>query len=233
MGIGIGLAIAWGSSPVQPLNASPSDLRKIHKEDYVRMISAAYALDGDLASAKQRLQKLGLILTAQTFSDLIAEGKKSENNSSQEALTSLAQALGFKIESVSEARRESADSAEALVTQVVPAFRLVQRTPLTCADEPEAAHLRVFVRDAKGRELPNIAIEIRWANGEDSIITGLKPERGLGYADFEATPGTFTLTIANAQSDIASNLVIGDVPANCKNDRGATPRGWRLVFQQK
>ena len=118
-------------------------------------------------------------------------------------------------------------------TEPVPTFTLVEHTQLSCTDEPDAPHLRFIVRDANGHDLPNVASQIRSAAGDDTVYTGLKPERGVGYADFEATPGTFSVTLLNAQSDTVSDLLIGDAPANCRTDRGATPRGWKLVFQQQ
>jgi hypothetical protein len=117
--------------------------------------------------------------------------------------------------------------------QTPPSFRLATRTRLTCADAPDEPRLQFVVRDAQGHDLPNIAIEIRWTGGDDTVYTGLKPERGSGYADFDATPGNFSVTIPNTQSDIAEDLDIGEPPVNCKTDRGATTRGWKLVFQQK
>jgi hypothetical protein len=55
----------------------------------------------------------------------------------------------------------------------------------------------------------------------------------VGYADFDATPGVFSVTIPNTASERTGDLLIGEPPANCRNDRGSTPRGWKLVFQQK
>ena len=115
----------------------------------------------------------------------------------------------------------------------MPSFKLVEHAQLSCVDEPESAYLRFFVRDAAGHDLPNVAIEIRGKDATETIFTGLKPERGAGYADYEATPGTYAVTILNSQSETFANLVIGEMPANCKADRGATPRGWTLIFQQK
>ena len=81
--------------------------------------------------------------------------------------------------------------------------------------------------------MPNVGIQVRWTGGDDIVYTGLKPERGIGYADYQAAPGTFSATILSAQGDQVSDLVIGELPADCKADRGATPRGWKLVFQQQ
>ena len=104
---------------------------------------------------------------------------------------------------------------------------------ITCADDPNQARLQFIVRDSEGKDLPNIGIEIHWNNGEDTVYTGLKPERGAGYADFDAAPGIFSAAIPNTESEVAEDLRIGEPPANCRNDRGQTPRGWKLIFQQK
>ena len=93
--------------------------------------------------------------------------------------------------------------------------------------------MQFIVRDAQGKDLPNIAIEIRWAGGEDTVYTGLKPERGAGYADWDAVSGNYAVTIPGTSSDIVEDLRVGEPPANCRNDRGQTPRGWKIIFQQK
>lgn len=239
IGCGIGLIVAWFVWPVEYTDADPSALGQPYKDDLVQMISASFVVDGDLTAAKQWLSQLGRNYSSKTFSDLIARDQESANDSkTQEALAILAQALGFDTAEISQLLSGSTEAGPSVLpaaptrTHVVPAFRLAERTQLTCAEEPNEAHLRVFVQDAKGRDLPNVEIEIRWADGAETVFTGLKPERGLGYADYETAPGTYALTVANAQSDIASNLVIGDAPANCKADR-SSPRGWKIVFQQK
>ena len=118
-------------------------------------------------------------------------------------------------------------------TPTAQTFSLVEHMQLGCEEEPDAAYLVFVVRDADGQELPNVGIQVRWSGGDDIVYTGLKPERGVGYADFQAVPGTFSVTIINAQSDQVSDLVIGDPPADCGADHGATPRGWKLIFQQQ
>ena len=236
LGLAIGLAITWLLWPVQYSNADATDLRPSIKDDYIRMIGAAYQLDGDPAAAKQRLNQLGLNNPAQSINELIARDRAaSASAASLQALTRLAQSISIKPAALA-ARQTSAPQAvvvETTPTVVVPTFKLVEHTQLSCQDEPNAAHLLFIVRDVVGNDLPNVGIQIRWKGGEDIVYTGLMPEHGVGYADFEATPGTFSVTILNAQSDTVSDLVIGDAPANCKNDRGATPRGWKLVFQQQ
>lgn len=50
--------------------------------------------------------------------------------------------------------------------------------------------IEVYVRDTNGIELPGVAVEVLWNNGQERQVfyTGLKPVRGQGYADFTMTP---------------------------------------------
>jgi hypothetical protein len=240
-GIALGLLLTWVILPVEFKNAELADLRPSLKDDYVRMISLAYETDGDVAVAQQRLTTLNLVNPAQTVNDLIeGEIRNANDPAAQDALIHLSQALGFKLPytALRPAPRPRGGTPITIAVVATPAarvprFALVEHAQLSCADEPESAYLKFFVRDATGHDLPNIAIEIRGKDIIETIYTGLKPERGVGYADYETAPGTYAVTILNSQTETIANLVIGEMPANCKADRGATPRGWKLVFQQK
>jgi hypothetical protein len=236
LGIAIGLLVTWVLLPVQYTNADAADLRLSYKDDYLRMIGAAYQVDGNLNAAKARLNELGLSSPIQSIDNLIARDRAaSVSPTTLEALTMLAQSISVKPDLVA-ARPTSAPQAVVVVTTptaVVPTFKLVEHTQLSCVDEPDAAYLRFIVRDVHGHDLPNVGIQIRWSGGDDTVYTGLMPERGVGYADYEATPGNYTVTILNAQSDTVSDLIVSAAPADCKTDHGATPRGWKLVFQQQ
>ncbi len=240
LGIALGLLLAWVVLPVQFVNANPGDLRQSAKDDYVRMISAAYQVDGDLATARQRLQQLGVTNPSQAINNLIARTSATPSAAASLApLSNLQLALNVKADSAAPPPTlKPGQTPQAIIvvttpTEAVATFTLVEHTQLSCSDEPGAPHLRFIVRDASGHDLPNVAIQIRSAAGDDTVYTGLKPERGVGYADYEATPGDFSVTLLNARSDTVSDLLIGDAPANCRTDRGATPRGWKLVFQQQ
>jgi hypothetical protein len=241
VGVALGLVVTWVIWPVEFKNADPADLRPALRDDYVRMISLAYESDGDLAAARQRLDALHLAQPAQTFNDLIErEIRDGGDPARQDALIHLAQALNFRPPYVAlrppPKPRGSPPIAIVVVATPVtraPSFALVEHAQLSCVDEPENGYLRFFVRDAAGHDLPNIAIDIRGKDVNETIYTGLKPERGIGYADYEVAPGTYAVTILNSQSETIANLVIGEMPANCKADRGVTPRGWKLIFRQK
>lgn len=240
-GIIIGLIIAWGILPVEYTNADLSDLRSSYKDDLLRMISTAYQMDHNLERAKARLVQLKLSNPVQAAANLASR----EQEPGKTALFRLSQALAGSV--VSQRPTPGTQSPIATVEPSptfgvtppagVPTFRLVERTPLSCVEDSQTAFVRILVRDRDGKDLPDVGIEIRWATGDDTIYTGLKPERGVGFADFEAAPDTYSVTVlssknTNVSSDTAAGLTVGEPPANCRADRGSTPRGWKLVFEQ-
>lgn len=245
----LALFITWVIWPVEYTNADPSDLRSSYKEDYIRMISTAYQMDGNLVRAQSRLAQLKLGNPAQVVNTLAAREKQPGRT----ALLNLGKALagtpvsqrptqapppaGTPKPAVAIPTLDSLPTLALTPIREVPAFRLVERTPLACAADADSALLRIFVRDGQGRDLPDVGVQVLWSTGDDTIYTGLKPERGVGFADFEAVPDTYSVTVqsyksANVSSDTAADLSVGEAPANCPADRAATPRGWKLVFQQ-
>lgn len=240
-GIALGLLVTWVVLPIEFKNAAPAALRPALKDEYVRLIGLAYQADGDAARAQSRLHALELAQPAQTLTDLIEyEIRHTNDPTTRDALIHLSHALGLKLPYTTLRPPPQPRGGNIVVVTVVatpvarvPSFKLVEHAQLSCVDEPERAFLKFYVRDAAGKDLPNVAIEIRGKDSIETIYTGLKPERGLGYADYQAAPGTYAVTILNSQTETFANLVIGEMPTNCKADRGQTPRGWKLVFQQK
>ncbi len=58
LGVGLALLIGWVLFPAAPANTQPDVLRPDYKEEYVRLLSIAYQVDGDLDQARQRLAVL-------------------------------------------------------------------------------------------------------------------------------------------------------------------------------
>ncbi len=232
IGFAIGLVLGWGVWPVQDMNAAPADLRSDYRDDYIRMIGAAFSLDSDLAGAKERLARLGLSGPVQTINGLIVRERQINSDAlTREALVRLAGAISGPASAQED--EPTPVSVSAIPTRLVPAFRLVERTQLSCADEPKAAYLRFTVLDSRGRDFPNVGIQVTWPGGDEVIYTGLKPERGQGYADLEVAPATYNVTILNSSSDPIPELTIGEPVANCQASSSSIPRGWRLVLQQR
>lgn len=58
LGVGLGLYLGWGLMPTEYSEADPALLQTAYRQDYTVMVAAAYAQDGNLAAAQQRLADL-------------------------------------------------------------------------------------------------------------------------------------------------------------------------------
>jgi hypothetical protein len=87
----------------------------------------------------------------------------------------------------------------------------------------------VDVRDAADDGVPGIEVIVHWDEGEDHFFTGMKPELGLGYADFTMTPGvTYLLQLAEGGQSVPDLT-----PAECEDNGGDRYWGsWMLIFVQ-
>ncbi len=59
LGIGLGLYLGWVAWPTEFTDANPSILVENYRQDYAHMVADAYAGDGDLTAAQQRIASLG------------------------------------------------------------------------------------------------------------------------------------------------------------------------------
>lgn len=95
-GIGIGLVVGWVVWPLNGKNATLADLAPAYKEDYIVLVSAAYARDGGLDKAQSRLDQLQAPNAAQWVADLadayIREGRDPRD---LQCLVALADGLGI------------------------------------------------------------------------------------------------------------------------------------------
>jgi hypothetical protein len=100
---------------------------------------------------------------------------------------------------------------------------------LSCKPDQGAPLMIVQTNDAAGQGVPSVEVVVAWEGGENHFFTGLKPELGLGYADFTMTPGVvYTLRLAEG-GQVIPNLT----PAECEGQDGGRYWGsWLLVFTQ-
>jgi hypothetical protein len=106
---------------------------------------------------------------------------------------------------------------------------VLQDATQVCNPYLSAPRLEVEVRDSASQPVPSVELVVTWNGGEEHFFTGLKPELGLGYADFEMTMGTvYTLGLAEGSQPV-ENLT----PVECAADDGSRYwGGWRLLFIQ-
>jgi hypothetical protein len=101
VGLGVGFLIGWGIWPVEYYDTDPVDLRAEHKEEYVVLVSAAYALNGNLEQARDRLAKLEEEDIARVVADLAQQYlERGEDTTTTRNLVMLADALGSSTEAM-------------------------------------------------------------------------------------------------------------------------------------
>lgn len=101
LGLGLGLLIGWGIWPVEYYDTDPVDLKEEHKEEYIVLVSASYALDGDLERARGRLEKLEEEDIARVVADLAGTYlQRGEDVTVTRNLVMLADALGSSTEAM-------------------------------------------------------------------------------------------------------------------------------------
>jgi hypothetical protein len=94
-GLGLGLLYSWEIAPVEYTDTDISHLHPVYKDDFIVMVSKAYALDGDLDTARARMALLGLNDAPGAVADL-AEQKIAQNAPPPQIrpLVQLASAMG-------------------------------------------------------------------------------------------------------------------------------------------
>jgi hypothetical protein len=122
---------------------------------------------------------------------------------------------------------QSTSTAKSTPTQ--GAAYVLNETRLLCNPNQSQPLIQVVVQDAAGQPIPSIEVRVTWDGGEDQFFTGLKPELGLGYADFLMTPETvYSLMLidgVNSVSDLTA--------AECLLEDGSRYWGsWLLTFIQ-
>jgi hypothetical protein len=115
----------------------------------------------------------------------------------------------------------------ATATQGAP-FVLRDKSSL-CDIKLREPRIIIHTLDAAGQPVPGVEIIVSWPGGEDRLFTGLKPELGLGYGDFNMLPGTsYSVHLAEG-----GELVQGLLSNECETRAGERFWGsWALMFAQ-
>jgi hypothetical protein len=106
-------------------------------------------------------------------------------------------------------------------------FRVLEKQ-IVCNPDYNDPLIQVQVHNASGDPIAGVEGFVFWDGGNDRFITGLKPEMGLGYADFVMKQGlVYTVQLVNGEPvrELAVN--------QCTNASGDQYfGGWLLVFEQ-
>jgi hypothetical protein len=257
IGIALGVVYGWLISPITYTDTAPSALRDDYQAQYIILTAVSYSADQDLDRARGRLAALGVTTPVETVTALAqrlaAEGKDSS------AVAELALALGAGVSPVTLVPTSptattasvaatavtetpippptitappSSTSIPTLTPTLIPIYDYVLLSQESyCNDAERQPLIIVDVVDEAGAPLPGVRVSVKWAEGEDGFVTGLKPEIGAGYGDFLMEVGrTYSVQIGSRTPPVdglsSPTCAAGD-GSNSYN--GAI----RLVFQRK
>ena len=246
VGIAIGLIVGWVVYPRDVGLASPKDLREDYKEIYMVMVAAAHQGNGDVERARVRLAALGV---SEPLEDITALAQRSaakgSNTFDVTVLAELALALsgdGIQTEYVlvpatlPTPEHDPTVLPEILDTEptplptatVITEYRLIVNEPI-CNEDLDVPLLQVQVDDEHGSPLPGVRLSVEWSSGQDIFATGLYPEVGPGYANFEMIPGErYSLRVGSQ-----TLAVRGLVSEQCRTGNGAVFDGSVFLHWQR
>lgn len=99
---------------------------------------------------------------------------------------------------------------------------------LACDPNIDPPLIQVNVFDAAGNPVPGVAILITWETNTNRFVTGLKPEYGLGYADYQMNPAiTYSLRLEDSNAPV--NSITG---RQCEDAAEPYWGSWQFDFVQ-
>ena len=91
----------------------------------------------------------------------------------------------------------------------------------------QAPRIELIVRSERGAQVAGIEVWLMWPGGADRAVTGLKPQSGAGYVDFNAEPGvSYTLGTTELGMPLVTGLQIEPCPA--EEDQEPVMGSWRI-----
>jgi hypothetical protein len=265
LGAGLGLGYAWVIHPAGFRGAEPASLQPIYRGEYILLIATAYQATGNLERARVRIESFPE-LDADALSSLAQQVVASSGSAdAARGLASLSVALleqtplppppdGTSAPGLSPTIRltPSANTTLALTVPILPTptgkptlfstltpppgFVLVDHGQI-CNAQITRPLIQVIVRTPGGKGVPGISIRIQWEGGGSRFVTGMKPELGAGYADYEIEPGKVYQIAVGDGLFVVRDIVAPTCPAATAVAGGtASPPftgSWKLVFETR
>lgn len=115
-----------------------------------------------------------------------------------------------------------------IVPTSVPQRDFVLANVSTFCNASISGVIEVFVQDFGGVGIAGMPVRVRWDEGEDIFYTGLKPERGPAYADFQMEEGKGYIIDMPGRADPSAQQLVA---AACTTDAGRPALvSYRAVF---
>jgi hypothetical protein len=254
LGFILGLLYAWVISPATQVDTHPNLLRSDYKDIYRELIARAYQANDNLPRAEARLALIGdddpaLALAAQAQRFLAESG----DNDMALVLANLSAALqiankprestipptltatvaGNDQNGGGTVGGNTPSPTSGTITPPTPSLTesppfILQDSSAICDPTLGEPLIQITATDSAGTGVPGVTLLISLgADPKETFYTGLKPELGLGYADYRAEPGlTYELEVPE------SGLIISDieVPA-CQTEEGDSYWGsWEIYI---
>lgn len=256
IGLPLGLYYAWEVEPVEYVQTAPQSLRPDYRATYLGLIAQAHAATGDTERAVARLAVFQNADIAQELASLAQrEAIPGGSAARAQALARLADEIvqtPAVAQSPSRADGSRAGTASAIPrsTSTIPPTRLAtstarpSATPLptemitytyslagrsvTCPGPTSTPEIMVEVTDELGNPVPGVRLTVFWDDGQDRFFTGLHPEIGPGYADFEMEVGVeYALQVED------SPLLLIDISSeSCRWENGLYPGSVQLQIER-
>jgi hypothetical protein len=263
LGLALGVGYAWVIRPADFRGAQPSALQPVYRGEYILLIASAYQATGDLDAARARLAlfpELDPAVLSSLAQQVVAAGGSEDaaRGLARLSVALLEQTPSLPVPTVTRfiapTLRPTQTEIPALAltmptlpTAAVPKTPVASPTPKpgfvlvtreqVCNAQIVQPLIQVTVRTAGGKGVAGVEIRIRWGGGESRFVTGMKPELGAGYADFEIEPGKAYQVAVGDGLTVVSDLTAPSCPA-ATSVAGGTPTGpfmgsWRLVFEMR
>jgi len=92
----------------------------------------------------------------------------------------------------------------------------------------QTEHIEVIVRDEHGKGVSGVEVWLMWAGGADRAVTGLKPQQGAGYADFDAESGVrYSLGVGELGMPLVTDLGLQPCPIDEETS------SWRILLEPR
>lgn len=90
-------------------------------------------------------------------------------------------------------------------TSIPPYY--VERRQRLCDGDQDPPRIEIVVQSREGAGVPGREIWVTWSGGADRFLTGLKPELGLGYADFDMKrDAVYAVAVGDPTAPLLTNL---------------------------
>ncbi len=110
------------------------------------------------------------------------------------------------------------------------AFRIALLQPV--CDPRSPGMIEFTVQDVDGAGIPGIPVQVSTDTGKDNFFTGLKSERGAGYADYQMTAGnTYTVSLPGL-SDPTQALDAKACNVAPADGGGKSTTSYRITFRR-